>query len=56
MGLHDLFQRNDAGANISNRDEIISRYKRLRAVGRSRNHKMVERLSKEVLHEGGKKL
>jgi hypothetical protein len=56
MGLHDIFRRNDAGANIPNRDEIISRYKRLRAVGRNLNHKMVERLSKDVLHEGGKKL
>jgi hypothetical protein len=56
MGPHDLFRRNDAGANMPNRDEIISRYKRLRAVGRNLNHKMVERLSKDVLHEGGKRL
>jgi hypothetical protein len=56
MGPHDLFRRNDAGANIPNHDEIISRYKRLRAVGRNLNHKMVEWLSKDVLHEGGKKL
>ena len=48
MGLRDLFQRNDAGANIPNREEIISRYKHLRAVGRNLNHKMVERLSKDV--------
>ena len=56
MGLLDLFRRKDAGTNIPNRDEIISRYKHLRAVGRNLNHKMVERLSKDVLHEGGKKL
>jgi hypothetical protein len=56
MGLHDLFRRNNAGANIPNRDEIVSRYKHLRAVGRNLNHKMVERLSKDVLHEGGRKL
>ena len=56
MGLRDFFQRNDAGANIPNRNEIISRYKHLRAVGRNLNHKMVERLSKDDLHEGGRKL
>ena len=56
MGLRDFVLRNDAGANIPNRDEILSRYRQLRAVGRKINHKMVERLSKDVLHEGGKKL
>jgi hypothetical protein len=56
MSLRDLFRRNDAGADIPNRDEIVSRYKHFRAVGRKLNHKMVERLSKDVLHEGGRKL
>lgn len=56
MGLGNLSRRNDAGANIPNRDELIARYKHLRAVGRKLNHKMVERLSKDVLHEGAGKI
>ena len=56
MSLRDFFRRNDPDTNVINRAEIISRYKHLRAVGRKLNHKMVERLSKDVLHEGGKKL
>ena len=56
MNLRDYFQRNEAGTNIADRAGIISRYKHLRAVGRNLNHKLVKRLSKEVLHEGGEKL
>jgi hypothetical protein len=56
MGLRDLFRRNDTGANIANRDEIVSWYKRLRAVGLNLNSKLVKRLNKDVLDEGGKKL
>lgn len=56
MGLSDLSRRDDAAANIANRDELIARYKHLRALGRKLNHKMVERLGKDVLHEGGRKL
>ena len=56
MSLRDYFRRNDAATNIVDRAEIISRYKKLRAVGRNLNSKLVRRLSKDVLHEGGKKL
>jgi len=42
--------------SIANRDEIVARYQRLRSVSRNLNHKLLERLSKEMLHEGGKKL
>ena len=54
MSLRDFFRRNDPDTNVINRAEIISRYKHLRAVGRKLNHKMVERLSKDVLHEGAR--
>ena len=43
-------------AHHTDRTEVISRYKHLRTVGRNLNHKLVERLSKDVLYEGGKKL
>jgi hypothetical protein len=56
MSLFDCFRRNDASTNIADRAGIISRYKHLRTIGRTLNHKMVERLSKDVLYDGGKKL
>ncbi|MGO8749500.1 MAG: YecA family protein [Thermoguttaceae bacterium] len=56
MGLRDLFRRNEADTNITNSAEIIRRYTHLRAVGRNLNHKLVERLSKDVLDDGGRKL
>jgi hypothetical protein len=56
MSLLDIFRRNEAGTNIADRADIASRYKHLRAVGRNLNHKLVQRLSKDILHEGGKKL
>ena len=49
MNQHDAFQ-------IDNRGEVISRYKHLRKVSVKLNDKIVQTLSKEVLHEGGKKL
>jgi len=49
MNQHDALQ-------IENRGEVISRYKHLRKVSVKLNDKIVQTLSKEVLHEGGKKL
>ncbi len=49
MNQHDALQ-------IENRDEIVARYKQLRKVSMKLNHKLVRTLSKEVLHEGGRKL
>ncbi len=49
MNQHDALQ-------IENRAEIIFHYKHLRKVSTKLNHKIVQTLSKEVLHEGGKKL
>jgi len=56
VSLFDYFRHNDAGTNIADRAGIISLYKHLRTVGQTLNHKLVERLSKDVFHEGGKKL
>jgi hypothetical protein len=56
MSLHDDSRRNEASTDIAGRAEIVSRYKRLRAAGRNLNHKLVQQLTKDVLHEGGKKL
>ena len=56
MSLPGDSPRDEASTQIADRAEVMSRYKRLRAVGRSLNSKLVERLSKDVLHEGGKKL
>jgi hypothetical protein len=55
MSLSDIFRREEPGTT-PDRAGIISLYKHLRTVGRTLNHKLVERLSKDVLHEGGKKL
>jgi hypothetical protein len=56
MSLFDYFRRDDASTNIADRAGIVSRYKHLRAVGQILNHKLVERLNKDVLYEGGRKL
>jgi hypothetical protein len=56
MSQSDQLARTDAAANVTERDKMISRYKRLREVGRELNSKLVKRLSKDVLDEGGKKL
>jgi hypothetical protein len=56
MSLFDCFRRNNASTNIADRAGIISRYKHLRTVGRNLNSKLVKRLSKDVLYDGGKKL
>ena len=56
MSRSGFFRRNESDPNNADRAAIISRYKRLRAVGRNLNHKLVQRLSTDVLHEGGRKL
>ncbi len=55
MSLSDFFRREEPGTT-PDRAGIVTRYKHLRAVGRTLNQKLVQRLSKDVLHEGGKKL
>src|SRR5665213_1035826 len=56
MNLPDLFRRSGDVSAVANRDDIISRYQHLRTVGRNLNNKLVTRLSKDVLDEGGRKL
>ena len=56
MNVRDEFQRNNDAVQIENRAEIVSRYKQLRKVGRNLNDKLVKRLSKDVLYEGGRRL
>ena len=54
--LSDHTRHNVTAPNAEDRAGIISRYKHLRAVGRNLNHKLVKRLSRDVLYEGGKRL
>jgi hypothetical protein len=56
MNLRDLFRSSGIASHVANRGEIVSRYQHLRMVGRSLNSKLVARLSKDILHEGGRKL
>ena len=56
MPLFDRFRANTDNTQIANREDILTRYKHLRLVSRNLNDKLVRRLSKDVLHEGGRKL
>ena len=57
LSIPERVGRNDpCPYGIADRAEIISRYKHLRTVGRNLNSKLVKRLSKDVLYEGGKNL
>ncbi len=56
MSPLDLFRRNIEESQIANRDDILSRYKHMRLVSRNLNAKLVQRLSKDVLYDGARKL
>lgn len=56
MDAVDLSRHKHEALSITNRDALVSRYKRLRAAGRGLSDTLVKRLSKDVLEEGGKKL
>lgn len=56
MPIHDLIRRRDTSLVPLSPQELVARYQRLRAVSRKLNNTMVERLPKDVLHEGGRKL
>ncbi len=56
MSPHDLVQSRDLPTTIPDSAEILARYQKLRAAGRNLNDKLVKRLSKDMLHEGAKKL
>jgi len=55
MGLRDFYRREEP-ATTPDRAGIVTRYKHLRAVGQTLNQKLVQRLSRDILHEGGRKL
>ncbi len=54
--LTDRPRQNADIPNAEDRAGIVSRYQHLRAAGRNLNHKLVKRLSKDVIHEGGRRL
>ncbi len=56
MSLFNLFRSDAAVSQISNRDDLLARYKRVRQVSLKINTKLVESLSRDVLYEGGRKL
>ena len=56
MSLLDLMRFGSAPVLSSEQGRIVARYKRLREVGRQLNNRLVARLSKEILDEGGRKL
>ena len=56
MGEVELFRRRQDALPIANRDDILSRYQRLRTAGWNLSSRLVKRLSKDVLEEGGRKL
>jgi hypothetical protein len=56
MSLSDLFRRNTEGSQIASREAILSRYMQVRLASRNLNSKLVRRLSKETLYEGGRRL
>lgn len=56
MNSIDLFRGSHDALPFAKRHDILSRYQRLRTAGRNLNDRLVARLSKDALYEGGKKL
>ncbi len=56
MNLIDLFRRSHDALPVANRDDIISLYQRLRTVSQDLSTRLVNRLSRDTLHEGGRRL
>lgn len=56
MNPVDLFRHSHDALPAAERQGIISRYQRLRTASRELNNRLVKRLSKDVLYEGGRKL
>ncbi len=56
MPILDLIRRRDSSLVPLSPQVLVARYQRMRAVSRKLNNAMVERLPKDVLHEGGRKL
>lgn len=56
MDRQDHFRDDRTRHEIADRAELVAHYKRLRAAGRKLSDRLVGRLSKDVLEEGGRKL
>lgn len=56
MNMLGLVRGNDGAFQIANPKELLARYQQLRKTSRKLNNKLVARLSKNVLDEGGTKL
>jgi hypothetical protein len=56
MSVADLIRRWEAAFGPLAPQDLVARYQRLRAVCRTLNNAMVAGLSKDALHEGGRKL
>lgn len=56
MALFNFFRPSIDNLLLADREALLARYKHLRLVGRNLNNKLVQRLSKDVLFEGARKL
>jgi hypothetical protein len=56
VSVHDLIRRNETSLKSLSPQELVARYQRLRAVCKRLNNAVLERLPKDALHEGGRKL
>jgi hypothetical protein len=56
MGLRDLFRGKDVTTDVGDHGALVARYKRRRVASRKLNDRLVGRLTKETLFEGGRKL
>lgn len=56
MSVADLIRQRGTSTSPLSPQELVARYQRLRAVCRNVNNAMVQRFSRDVLFEGGRKL
>ena len=56
MSISDLIRRPETSRGPLSSQELVARYQRMRAVSRKLNDAMVQRLPKDALNEGGRKL
>ncbi|MDY0170066.1 MAG: SEC-C domain-containing protein [Thermoguttaceae bacterium] len=56
MDMQDRFRGNHAPQEVADRAELVAYYKRLRAASHKLSNRLAERLPKDILEEGGRKL
>lgn len=56
MSLLDAFRGHTEISSVVNREDLLSRYKQTRRVCTNLNNKLVQRLSRDVLYEGGQRI